>query len=239
MHNQQHQILMRLLLLRKTRRFPCHTTISRPQTRVDSFDRLRKTLANQMAIIGQHRLEGPPIIATIPHHFQVLKQTIEPPRRLRLTLAPDISQDFIGLWRIGIKKPAFVLFSLTDERPKFVDDDPVVLFFQGIDHELSGLSSQATRHGLGAHRQHIGTIAETTAASEQVQGLALALGISALVEVLILELLATAAAEQVLGPGWLVAIFDYFIGEAVGAMYFAGYFAHIHKVRPAALRHTF
>ena len=63
--------------------------------------------------------------------------------------------------------------------------------------------------------------------------------ISALVEVLILELLATAAAEQVLCPDWLFAIFDYFVAEAVGAMYFAGYFAHIHKVRPAALRHTF
>ena len=239
MHNQQHQILMRLLLLRKTRRFPCHTTISRPQTRVDPFDRLRKTLANQMPIIGQHCLEGSPIIATIPHHVEVLNQAIEPPGRLRVALAPDIGQDFIGLWSIGIKTTAFVLFPLTDERPKLVDDDPVVLFFQGIDHELSGVSSQAARHRLGAHRQHIGAIAETTAASEHVESLSLAGRISALVEVLILELLATAAAEQILGPDWLFAIFDYFVAEAVGAIYFAGYFAHIHKVCPAALHHTF
>jgi len=63
-----------------------------------------------------------------------------------------------------------------------------------------------------------------------VESLSLAGRIGPLVEVLILELLATAAAEQILGPDWLFAIFDYFIGEAVGAMYFAGYFAHIHKV---------
>ena len=77
------------------------------------------------------------------------------------------------------------------------------------------------------------------AASEHVEGLALADRISALVEILILELLATAAAEQILGSGWLFAIFDYFIGEAAEAMYFAGYVAHIHKVAPAALHHTF
>ena len=43
-------------------------------------------------------------------------------------------------------------------------------------HALCKLSwnSEAARHGLGTHGQHIGTIAETTAASEQVQGLALA-----------------------------------------------------------------
>ena len=169
----------------------------------------------------------------------MLNQAIEPPRRLRLTLAPDIGQDFIGLWRIAIEKPALVLFRFTNERPEFIDDDPVVLFLQGIDHELSGLSSEAAFNRVDAHGQPIGAIAETTAASEHVQGLAWAVGIGPLIEVLILELLATSAAEQVLRPGWLFVIFDYFIGEAVGAMYFVGYFAPIHKVCPAALQHTF
>ncbi len=183
-----------------------------------------------MLIIGQHRLERPPIIATIPQHIEVLNQAIEPPGRLRVALAPGISQDFIGLRRIGIKKPAFVLFPLTDERPKLVYDHAIIMFLQGIDHQLSGLSSEAACHRLGAHGQHIGAIAETAAASEHVESLSLAGRIGPLVEILILELLATAAAEQIRCPGWLFAIFDYFIGEAVGAMYFAGYFAHIHKV---------
>ncbi len=183
-----------------------------------------------MLIIGQGGLEGTPIITTVPHHFQVFNQAIEPFGRLCVTSAPDISQDFIGLRCIGIKKPAFVLFPLTDERPELVDDHAIIMFLQRIDHELSGPSSEAARHRLRAHGQDIGAIAETAAASEHVESLSLAGRIGPLVEVLILELLATAAAEQILGPDWLFAIFDYFIGEAVGAMYFAGYFAHIHKV---------
>ena len=46
MHNEQHHIIMRLLLLRKTRRPPEHPTIPRPQTRVDALDSLRETLAD-------------------------------------------------------------------------------------------------------------------------------------------------------------------------------------------------
>ena len=192
-----------------------------------------------MLIIRQDRLERTPIIGAVPHHFQVFNQPVEPTDGLRVATAPDISQDFIGLRRIGIEKPAFVLLAFSNERPELIKDDPVVVFLQGIDHQLIGLSSQAARDGLRAHAQDVGTIAEAAAASEHVQGLALTGGISALVEVLILELLATATTEQILGPGWLFAIFDYFVAEAVGALYFGGYFAHIPKVRPAASHHTF
>ena len=239
MHNEQHQILMRLLLLRKTRRLPRHTTISRAQTRVDSFDGLRKPLTDQMLIRGQHRLERSPIIRAIPHHLQVLNQAIEPSDGLRVAATPDIGQDFIGLRRIGVEKPAFVLFAFTDKRPELIEYDPIILFLHGIDHELVGLSSQAACDGLCAHAQHISTVAEAAAASEHVQGLSLTSRIGTLVEVLVLELLAAAAAEQVLGPGRLFAVFDYFVGEAVGAVDFGGYFAHIPKVAPAASHHTF
>ena len=230
---------MRLLSLRKTRRPPEHPTVPCPQTRVDPLDGLRETLADQVLIIRQHGLEGPPIIRAVPQHVQVFDQAVEPFDRLRVAPTPDISQDFIGLRCIGIQEPTLVCLALADERPELVDDHAIILFLHRIDHELVGLSAEAARHGLGTHTQDIGAIAEATTASEHVQGLALALGISPLVEILILELLAASAAEQVLRPGWLFAIFDYFVGEAVGALYFGGYFAHIPKVRPAASRHTF
>ena len=239
MHDHQHQVLMRLLALRKTRRPPEYTTVPRPQTRVAPLDGLRKTLADQVLIIRQDGLERTPIVRAVPHDLQMFDQAVEPTDSLRVAPTPDISQDFIALRRIGIQEPTLVLLALADKRPELVDDHTIILFLHGIDHELVGLSSQATRDGLLAHAQDIGTIAEAAAASKHVQGLTLALGISALIEVLILELLAASTAEQILGPTWLCAVFDYFVREAVGAAYFGGYFAHIRKVRPAASRHTF
>ena len=91
-----------------------------------------------------------------------------------------------------------------------------VRFLHGIDHELVGLSSQAAREGLGVYAAFISAIAEVAAASKPVPGLVLAVRISVLVEVVIVELFAASAAEQILRPGWLFAIFAYFVREARG-----------------------
>ena len=246
MYNEQHQIVMRLPLLRKTRRPPEHPTISRAQTRVDPLDSLRKTLADQVLLIGQNGLERSPIIRAVPRPG--LQSSHRAGGRSSCLACP---RDKPGFHRFAAHRrretsvcslrlfASFVRLTLTNERPEFVDNHPLIVFLQGIDHALVGFSSQATRPGLRTHAEAIGAIAEAAAASQQVQGLALACRISALVEVLILELLAAAAAEQILRPGWLFAVFDYFVGEAVGAAYFAGYFAHIRKVCPAASHHSF
>jgi len=173
MHHEQHQVLMGLLLLRKTRGLPYNATISRPQTGVDSFDGLCETLADQVLVVGQNGLERTPVITAVPHHVQMFDQAIEPFDRLGIALAPDEGQDFIGLLGIGIEEPTLVRLPRTDEGPELVEYDPIIVFLQGIDDQLIGLSPETACHGLGTHAEDIGTVAEATAASEHVQRLAL------------------------------------------------------------------
>ena len=144
--------------------------------------------------------------SSLPHDVQVFEQAIESFDRLRIAPTPDISQDFIGLLRIGIEQPTLVRFPLTNEGPELVEDDTIILFLQRINRQLVSLSPETARDGLGAHAENIGTVAQAAATSEHVEGLALHGWVSALIEILILKLLAAVSAEQILGPGWLFAV---------------------------------
>lgn len=198
---------------------------SPPYPAVASFDGLSVFLADQVLEIGQQGCELFPAVRAIKVDFNPFQPFEQIPDAGLVSFAHRDDQNLLRLTTIRIQDPHFPLFA-AHKRPHFVNLDFEIPFVARFDLDTLAPADDQAQDGARTDQQDGADVTNATPAQQHPLDQHAGLRVAGVVQVLVLELLATAFAPIVLLTIGLLAIPDYLYTSAVKAFELQLCFAH-------------